>query len=393
MGHEIETTALSRHIVGLFATDFGRRGPTGLGRYSLNLSCRLMRGIGPASQLSYRLGGSPLPAKLSDDGFELPVARSRLPRKLLHASWLSLGRPRIDRGLDYPDLVHVLYPSTPVPTRAPTVYTVHDLFPLSHPEWFTPKARWMFERSLAHAIAEAVQLIANSQATASDLSSRLGVRPGRIEVVPMAVDDAFFEAPPQEEVQRVCHAYDVIPGGYLLVLGAVSARKNLPPVLMAMARLRKTGHSPVLLAVGPADHGHEQVAQMVQRLELGSTVRFTGWLSGPELRALLSGALALVHPARDEGFGMTPLEAMASGVPAVVSNRGALPEVTGGAALLADPDDPDTWFDAILRLRDDVTLRHDLIQRGHRRANLFRWDQVTSKTAEIHRSLVDGFTT
>ena len=97
----------------------------------------------------------------------------------------------------------------------------------------------------------------------------------------------------------------------------------------------------------------------------------------------------MLHPSADEGFGLTPLEAMACGVPTAVSNAGALPEVCGDAAILVDPHDPDAWAEAISRLLEDDDLRATLIARGCTRAEGFRWHRVASETIAVHRAALD----
>jgi glycosyltransferase involved in cell wall biosynthesis len=119
-------------------------------------------------------------------------------------------------------------------------------------------------------------------------------------------------------------------------------------------------------------------------------VRFLGHVSEPDLRALVSGALALVHPSRDEGFGLTPLEAMAAGVPAVVSDAGALPEVVGDAAVVVAVDDVEGWARAIRRLRTDGLHREDLVRRGRQRAAAFTWAAAAERTLEVYRECLAG---
>ncbi|PZR78667.1 MAG: hypothetical protein DLM65_12340 [Candidatus Aeolococcus gillhamiae] len=312
--------------------------------------------------------------------------RSRRPRKALHVSWACLGRPRIDRVLGHPDLIHVLSPAVRVPCRTRVVYTVHDLMPITSPTWYTPKQRWLFGRAITEAASRAALLIADSQRTADQVTARLGVHPSRIRVVHLAVDQGFFSASDAGEIQRVCASNGVEPGRYLVAVGAVSSRKNLRVVIEALAQLGH-GSSPIkLLAVGPEGLGYQETHALVRERHLEDVVRFTGWLPIEDVRLLLSGAAALVHPSVDEGFGMPPLEAMASGVPAIVSDAGSLPEVTGSAAILVDPHDAEGWAAAIRQVADDNALRTDLVARGRAHVADFSWDRVAAETIAVHRA-------
>jgi glycosyltransferase involved in cell wall biosynthesis len=142
------------------------------------------------------------------------------------------------------------------------------------------------------------------------------------------------------------------------------------------------------VAAGPPGLGSDDTIQLVRRLGLEDSVRFTGYIDHEDLAPLIAGAAGLVHPAADEGFGMVPLEGMACGIPTAVSNAGALPEVVGDAALLIDPHDSTQWADAIARLLGDDGLRADLIERGRARAQLFTWPRAALETIAVHREVL-----
>lgn len=358
---------------------------TGEGHYVRRLVTALVAAA--PDDITYRLGASREPPGPDGPPAGLAVARPRLPRKPLHSLWATVGRPRVDRVLGRPDLVHVLYPSSPVPSAAPVIYTVHDLMPLTHPEWFPRRERLLFQRAMADATRRAALLIANSQTTADAVHARLGVEPARVTVVPMAVDNDFFHPPDRDAVARTASRFGVEPGRYLIVIGAVSRRKNLLPLLEALAS-RPAADRPTLVAVGPPGLGGERVEARAAQLGLIDAVRLTGHLPSADLVALTAGAAALLHPSLDEGFGMTPLEAMASGVPTAVSAVGSLPEVTGGASILVHPNDVEGWARAIDELTADEALRADLVTKGRARAAEFTWTRTATETMAAHRSLL-----
>ena len=370
--------------VTLYAHRLHQTAATGIHHYVTNLISSIRSLDGPG--INYRVAASRQWRGSRHDTMD--VLRPWPPRKALHLSWAVANRPRVDRAIGDPDLVHVLYPSSPVPCRAQIIYTVHDLMPLRSAEWHSLTDRWLFGRAAADLSKRAALIVANSRQTADDIVKVLGVASDRIRVIPLGVDDGFFENRDPIVVTRTCAEHGVSPGEFFIVLGAVSSRKNLVPVIKALAIASKPDSDPKLLIVGPPGRGADQAHAMVQELELSDRVRFTGWLPANELRNLLSAAAGLLHPSLDEGFGTTPLEAMASGTPAVASNVGALPEVVGAAALLLDPFDPAAGGDAMTRLIDDRSFGEELRRRGREHVRNFRWNRVAEMHADVHREVL-----
>jgi alpha-1,3-rhamnosyl/mannosyltransferase len=139
-----------------------------------------------------------------------------------------------------------------------------------------------------------------------------------------------------------------------------------------------------LLVAGPAGRGAAGIEAEADRLGLAGRVRFAGFVSGEDLPVLVGASLALVHPSRDEGFGITPIEAMAAGVPAITSTVGSLPEVVGDAGLLVDPDDHDGWAAAIFGVATDPERRAALVAAGHLRQARFTWRAAAEATLAVH---------
>jgi alpha-1,3-rhamnosyl/mannosyltransferase len=330
--------------------------------------------------LAYHMCGSREPGGDPPPLVDLPLFRPPIPRRLLHAAWTEVGRPGVDRFVGRPDLLHVLYPSCPVPSRAPVIYTVHDLMPLTTPEWFAHRERRMFEKAIRDAARRAELLIAVSDSIAVQIRDRLGVEERRIRVVPLGVSGAFAATPPDETVAAVCRRHGVETGRYVIVVGAVSTRKNPGAVIASLASVGDLR----LVMAGPPGTGSDQVVDDVRKRGLTDRVRITGWLPRDELAALVAGAVALVHPSLDEGFGMTPLEAMAAGVPAIVSDAGALPATVGDAACVVPAGDPDAWATALQKVTGDAAARADLIVKGRSRAAQFTWARTARETIDVY---------
>lgn len=370
-------------VVALYGHRLGRAGGTGISVYVRELIMALAAAAGESPVL-FRMCGSREPSDDPPPEVDMPVHRPPIPRKLLHPLWTALGRPTVDRFIGHPALVHVLYPSCPVPARAPEIYTVHDLMPLTTPQWFAPAERRMFKEAVTHAARTAIGLIADSRAVADEVCNHLDVEPSRVHVVPLGINGVFATRQPIERVAATCSRYGLSPGAYVISVGAVSTRKNLKPVVRAVAGIEGLR----LVLAGPMGLGGDDVINEIRRQGAEDRVTLTGWLTREDLVALVAGATALAHPSLDEGFGMTPLEAMAAGVPAVVSDKGALPDTVGEGAVVVDANDTTAWGEALEKLCDDSSARSDLIARGRARSGEFTWARTALETIEVYKRYV-----
>jgi alpha-1,3-rhamnosyl/mannosyltransferase len=313
------------------------------------------------------------------------------PRRLRALAWAGLHRPVL-RGWDPPvDVVHVLSPWTVVPSAAPLVATLHDFWPMVRPAWYPRLHRWMFSRAITHLREHAAAFVAISAHTARQAVDVAGIDPARVRVVHHGVPEGF-RAPIDATVRdAVCARYGVEHGRYIVQLGGVSTRKNTAVLLEALARTADGALGrPALLVVGPDRWEADKVREHAARLGLHDRVRFAGFVPDDDVPALVSAALLLAHPSRDEGFGLTPIEAMAAGVPVIASTAGSVPEVVGDAAVLCDPDDPAAWAAAIEGVASDRELRADLVARGAARQAEFSWSRGAEQLVEIYRAVLSG---
>lgn len=366
--------------VALLAHRLARRDPTGVDRYTRLLTQALaVRGdlSCVAAAPHERTVPNWIPAGVD-------LHRIRGPRRAVHLAWSLLHRPGVDRSLGGPDLVHVTEPSFPVPCRAPLVYTIHDVMPLDHPEWFRRIPRWGFRLTMRNAAADAAALIADSEATAASTVGALGVHPDRITVVPLAADPRFLLPVTRAEIERAAESVGVSPGRFAVCVGQINDRKNVSVVVQAIARLPEPLD---LVIVGSEGEGASRVRAEVERSGVGERVRFTGFVPDDTLRGLLAAARVLAHPSRKEGFGLTPLEAMAVGTPAIVATRSALPGTVREVVAHADPGDPDAWAAAIDGFGDEEH-RTAVAKRGQEEARSFTWERVAAETAAVYRAVL-----
>ena len=269
------------------------------------------------------------------------------------------------------------------------VVTVHDLNFLYYPRFLTPESRRYYNQQIDWAVRRADHILADSEATRTDLIHLLGVPPEKVTTVHLAADPAFRPLP-GEQVEATLARYG-LARGYLLFVGTLEPRKNLPGLLTAYRILLDRGEVEAeLVIVGGRGWLYEEVFRQVERLGLEARVRFLHGVPDGDLPALYNGAVLLTTPSFYEGFGLPALEAMACGTPVVVSNRGSLPEVVGEAGVLVDPDEPEGIAEGLATVLGDPTLRARLREAGLARAARFSWGRTARKTLKVYQEVADG---
>lgn len=268
-------------------------------------------------------------------------------------------------------LVHCPDSFAPIRRPCPVVLTVHDLAFLATPEDMPGVTGWKYRAWVPRAARSAERVICPSRFTADDLIGRCGVPAERIRVVPEAP-----ALPPG--------ALPVPEGPYLLSVGDLRPKKDLPCLLAAYRRLRAEGLAARLVLAGAdAGLGHE-----LQGMAGPHPVELTGYVADDVLDALIRGAEALVVTSRYEGFGLVVLDAMARGCPAILARAGALPETGGQAAAYFEPGDAQALAVTIGRVLEDQAERRRLSQAGRERAASFTWEHTAAATLEVYRELL-----
>ncbi len=283
-----------------------------------------------------------------------------------------------------PDLLHCPDVVLPAGWRGAAVVTVHDLAFLRRPDWLTPDSR-RYYRGVGRSVSRAQRVIAVSEHTRREILALTDVRPERVVVIHNPVHPRFL-APAEPEADAAIAAGHGLAGPYLLFVSTIEPRKNIGVLLQALRRLLDDGRD-LTLALAGGDGWHSAgIYQLAQELGLAGQARFLGFVPDTDLPALYRQATLLAHPALDEGFGFTPLEAMAAGTPVVVSDAGSLPEVVGAAGLLVAPDDPGAWAEAVAALLDRPPLADDLARRGRARASRFTVRRMAEETLATYRA-------
>jgi glycosyltransferase involved in cell wall biosynthesis len=296
-------------------------------------------------------------------------------------------------GLPF-DLFHFCSQTdAPFALRAPYVVSVLDLIPHRLPDLYAQgknRARFQLGRWLERrALRRAKGLIAISEYTRDDLVSLLRVPSERIAVTHLAVREGL--APASEAEVAGLRRRHRLQAGYLLYVGGIDRRKNIPFLLEVLRAIVAQRPETELVLAGRYrdDPDYPDLVARLQRTGLEESVRLVGYIAEEELAALYSGAAVFVYPSLYEGFGLPPLEAMVCGAPVVAADRTALPEVLGHAALLADPEEVGEFAEAILSLLDHPQRRLELSAAGQRHARQFSWEATARATLEAYRQFAE----
>ena len=288
------------------------------------------------------------------------------------------------------DLVHFPYYLRPLRTgHARAVTTIHDTITLVYPQ-LTPalKTRLLIRLMNGLAILASRRIITDSHSAAADLIHHFPFSRGKLDVIPAAADPVF--APQSEALQNTTREKYKLPIQFALYLASNKPHKNLVRLIEAWQRVTQaqqadgTEMTPLVIA-GRQDPRYPNAQNRVRELRLSNLVHFVGAVSDEDAAALYSTCQLFVFPSLYEGFGLTPLEAMACGAPVACSNTSSLPEVIGDAALSFDPTDPDAIAQASLQILRNDTLRQDLRQRSLSQAARFTWAEAARRTIEVYR--------
>jgi alpha-1,3-rhamnosyl/mannosyltransferase len=338
--------------------------PTGVARYSRRLIESLAAvavDAGPRLILTARPGRFAALCRSYD--------RTHFQRRILQEPFPFL----LPRGVD---LFHGLNQRLPGFRFPRMIATIHDIFSLSDNRYSSAEFRRKFGAVIRDAVDRSDALIAVSAYTRDEVCRVLGADPRKITVVHHGIDAV---AP--------AFAREVSATPYFLTVGVVQTRKNTLAAVRAIERLPSRVR---LMVAGGFGYGAEETTEYVRRHGLDSRVEFVGHCNPAALDGLYAGAVGLLFPSLEEGFGFPVLEAMARGLPVIASNTSSIPEIAGDAALLFDPQDDAGMAEAAARLLDDAAFAAEMAGRGRRHAAGFTWERAARETWEVYRRALQG---
>lgn len=282
------------------------------------------------------------------------------------------------------DLLHAPGYVAPLLARGPVVLTLYDALALTHPGLCTPGNRWHYRFMVPLSVRRADAVIVPSETTRRDVERVMPWAADRIRVIPLGIENRFNVLHDGGAEQRLQAAYG-LSGPYILFVGGLEPKKNVVRLVDAFRLLRQRRDlTHRLVIAGTWSWDRAAVERAIRAAGLEQTVVLPGFVPSDLLPALYRGAELFAFPSLYEGFGLPPLEAMACGTPVIVSNRGALPEIAGPAALVVDPlsaADIAGAMEAALTQRD---VRTDLIARGLRHAAGFTWARTAASTEAVY---------
>ena len=301
-------------------------------------------------------------------------------REQVHVPWV-LRRER-------PDVYHAPHYVLPAGVRCPSVVTIHDCIHLMFPQYLPNRLAYAYARAQMWAAARRSDCILTvSEASKRDILHLFNVSPEKIVVVYNAIDTHFSVTPSDDAVTRVRERYQ-LDHRFVLYVGNIKPHKNLVRLIEAFDELRRGELEDLkLLIIGDQISRLPALRRAVHRHKLHKHVRFLGYLADDQLAILYRLASVFAFPSLYEGFGLPPLEAMASGTPVVTSNVSSLPEVVGDAAVLVNPYDVDAIVDGLRRVLTNPALAAEMGQKGIARAREFSWERSVAKTWGVYQQI------
>jgi glycosyltransferase involved in cell wall biosynthesis len=305
------------------------------------------------------------------------AATRPFPARAVWSLWdKGVAAPRIEQWTGPVDVVHAVNYAAP-PARAPVIVSVHDLTVIRFPELCTADTL-RYPALLRHAITRGAHVHTDSEFVAGEVREAFGLPPDRVTAI----------APGLPEVAGGDEARGRAAAGgapYVLALGTVEPRKNLPVLVDAFAAVAATVNDARLVVAGPDGWGRDAFQRAVDASPAKERIVRLGYVNEQTRADLLAGASVFAYASVYEGFGFPPLEAMAAGVPVVASTAGSLPEVLGDAALLVDPRDADALAAAIEQLLSDREARVRYVKAGLQNVARFGWEDATDRFVDLYR--------
>ena len=281
------------------------------------------------------------------------------------------------------DLLHSLHYTSPLALPCKSIVTFHDMTFFLFPELHTHVKKLFFPFAIRMSAHRAVKLIAVSESTRRDSMRILNIPPDKIITAPNGISNKFCTISNQE-ILKECRRKFNLPQEFILYVGLLEPRKNLPLLLTACKKLSRIADPPPLVVVGRKGWGQEEIEKQLDDLDITEKVLFTGYVPDTDLPIVYNLATVFVYPSIYEGFGFPPLEAMACGTPVITTAVSSMPEHVGKAGILVPPNDEEALVQAMQQIIENKALQNRLSFEGRQQAAKFTWDQTAKITLEVY---------
>lgn len=321
----------------------------------------------------------------------IKIVKRYLPRPYIVTHFIKTIIFNIGIFIKKPDLIfQPNYNIFKMYKKIPTVIMIHDLSHIRYPEFHPNDRIDYFNKNLSYSIKNCSKIITISKFSKQELISLKMAKKEKIEVVYNAVLDDFKPLDKHKDSDTFFKKYKLIKKEYILFVGTFEPRKNLPLLLKAYKRYHKESKNPIpLILVGTGGWRDEYFDDILQDVLKIPIVQRLGFISDGELKLIYAGAKIFVFPSFYEGFGLPPLEAMASGTAVIASNTSSIPEVVGDAGILIDPTKEDELLKAISLLDNNDKVRYEYEKKGIKQAKKFEWDTSIKKLFSIFENMVN----
>lgn len=303
--------------------------------------------------------------------------------RISRIAWEQMQLPALARQHRL-DVLHSPHYTMPLTKPCPSVVTLHDMTFSLYPELHLWYKRLFFNSMIPLAVRRADALIAVSASTRADTIRLLHAAPEKIFSIPYGIDPAFHPIAAAATLSGTRAKYH-LPEKFVLYVGNLEPRKNLPALVRAFASIAASHRDTKLVLAGSRGWKDAPVFAAVNKLGLTDVVLFPGFIPQADLPAVYSLARAFVYPSLYEGFGLPVLEAMACGLPVITSNLSSLPEIVEDAGILIDPRSERELADALRQILTDGALHERLASRGLKRAAKFSWERTARETLAVYQ--------
>lgn len=355
----------------------------GVGRYTQSLVEYLGKFVGDNELMLFyfdfkRKGSSP----------NVPSAYARAvhwcPGRVIQKCWKTIGWPPYDWFAGKADLYHFPNFIRPPLTRGRSIVTIHDVSFLRHPEAAEDRNRRFLTAQISKTVRDVDAIITDTEFSKREICDLLNVSSEKVYSIHLGLSPAL--SPQSGETIKSMRAQLGLPNPYLLMVGTLEPRKNIPFLIDVYEKLAPVGVD--LVIAGMRGWKYEPILERMQRSVCAQSIRYLEYVDDNWLPALYSGAELFVFPSLYEGFGFPPLESMACGTPVVASTAGALLEVLDDAAILVDGWDAEQWAGVIKGLLRDARMRAALREKGLVRAKSFNWEETARQTWDVYKRVL-----